>query len=355
MSVATPDIEKAIGVAAAAAEVALADGDTDRAREQFTRAGDLLKTSAESARQSGERNERLFLAASQYFHAGAYDRALRLSGRIQPHLLPAGSRPSYSRFLNEVRERARPGYAEQIRATLGKLHSADDDRGILEVLKAHPYVLPPGSMALTRALRCKDLGDYRSAALFYADAVRFGAPDLGAGVTPTFLAAGAVLSLHSDNADAAWQLTKHLLELLPHPLVSLAASLLLYLQAIASSDAERNTLFRQQLDRFEQATAKSSRTDTDGGYEGEARLLGSIAHQAAALTYFRFGQAERAKLLAEQAVILAPNQWGPEAVRKLIVNSETADVDAGAADVLTKQVSLVSETGRTRSATLLSA
>ena len=55
-TVTTLESDPAASIAASEAEVALADGDTARAREQFTLAGDLLKSEAESIRDSMRRN-----------------------------------------------------------------------------------------------------------------------------------------------------------------------------------------------------------------------------------------------------------------------------------------------------------
>jgi len=327
-TVTTLESDPAASIAASEAEVALADGDTARAREQFTLAGDLLKSEAESIRDSMRRNEQLFLAASQYFHGGEYEQARHLCGRIQPHLLSSISRSAYSRFLMDVKERSRPEYAQEIKDQLLKLHSARRFEAILSLLKIHPFVLRPGQLAYYRADCCEEIGDYRAAALFLSDALRIG----DAPFSPHCFAAGAILTLGIRSRDKAWEFAKHLMELLPHSLIDLSASLTCYHQASAASEADRPQLLNQQLELFATGRQIVLNDFTNALELAHVNYLVSLAYQAAALTLMRFSRLDDARELAEFAVSLMPTNPYAAAVRDLILSGdEIAPLSAEAA------------------------
>ena len=340
----------ALGIAASEAQVALADGDTTRAREQFVLAGDLLKAEAKSIRGSMKRNERLYLAACQYYHGGEYDRARRLCGHIQPRLLSIASRSSFDSFVRDVSERCQPGYADSIRDILS-LHIHRDPDRILEILRKHPHVLPKEVMAFVRAMCCEELKDYRTAAIFFADTLSFG----GQRLQPHFFAAGMVVNLQAQDQEGAWAYCKHLLELVPHPLVSSAASLICYHRAWDAPELEKSSLFRQQLELFEDAEAQALQLPPDTVAGDEVRFLIALSVQAAALTYARVDKLARAYELAELAVTLVPTNPDARAVRDLIISGQAnAPLSADAA-IQTQQRTIVESVTRRRNPLSLSA
>ena len=53
-------------------------GDTDRARACYLEAGKLIEASIANERKQSEKHLLRFLAASQYYHGGHYEKALAL-------------------------------------------------------------------------------------------------------------------------------------------------------------------------------------------------------------------------------------------------------------------------------------
>jgi tetratricopeptide (TPR) repeat protein len=308
------DAKRAASVAASEGEVALADGDTIRAKEQFELAGDLLRDCAEDAVEAGERNHRRFLAASQYYHAGEYRKASDLCRRIETTLLDEHSKKLCQQLCKESRLRARPDYEQGVRSRIAKVRMEERFTEVLQILRDHPYVLPRDMMAYIRADCCEALKDYRTAALFISDAVQFGL----AHINPFYFAAGATTALIQTDLDAAWEFASHLLELLPHPLTSLSASLVCYNQAGGADAEPSHPSLDRQLDLFEMAERELSAAScgTIGGAETQSWM--QLPYEAAALTYTRKGKFDIARRVAEAAVSFDPGNEFAKKVRDLV-------------------------------------
>ena len=167
------------------AQAALQDGDTERSARLFRKAGEMLEASVAGLARPSERDLARFLAATHYYKGGAYPEAARLCIRIQPGRLPSRVRHLYPPFLKDVGERSDPGYRDNHDHILQKIFLRAINGGdiksaqkVIDLLKEHPYILPPTHMAFVRARCCELLGKQRAATLFYQRAWQFD-PDNG--------------------------------------------------------------------------------------------------------------------------------------------------------------------------------
>jgi tetratricopeptide (TPR) repeat protein len=168
-------------------EMALATGDTALAREKFAAAGEILLRNMGAVYKAADKHLLRFLAATQFYKGGHYQRALDLSEKIQARLLPKNVRDLLPPFLRDVKHRSSSGYVVGIRQRLIQLWEGKRPNEILVLLQDHPYVFRPAALAYFRAVACEDIGDFRAAALFFADAIR-GAPSDGLISIPFVLA-----------------------------------------------------------------------------------------------------------------------------------------------------------------------
>ena len=99
MTLALVDQEGHATIATAEGQVALMKGDTLRAKQMFEEAGDILLANVANVRKQSEKHLVRFLAASQYFKGGLYQKALDLCAKIQMKLLAPPYRPLFSRFF----------------------------------------------------------------------------------------------------------------------------------------------------------------------------------------------------------------------------------------------------------------
>ncbi len=167
------------------AQAALQDGDTERSARLFRKAGEMLEASVAGLARPSERDLARFLAATHYDKGGANPEAARVCDRIQPRRLPSRVRHLYPPFLKDVRERSAPGYRDNYDRTLleqfqfaMKAGNQSSAQKVIDLLKEHPYILPPTLMAHVRASCCEVLGKRRAATLFYQRAWQFD-PDNG--------------------------------------------------------------------------------------------------------------------------------------------------------------------------------
>jgi tetratricopeptide (TPR) repeat protein len=196
-------------IAAAEGQAALASGDTPRAREKFAEAGAILEQQLPNARKQAEKHLVRFLAASQYYKGGDYQKALALCNKVEARLLPPQVRPLFPRFQQDVRSRSAPTYDSGVRRELLDLWRAKQYERILEVLQEHPYVLSPGALAFVRAVVCEELKDDRAAAVFYVDARRYGLQEPGVIATTVAL---PLTPAHQGRLEEAREYVRHQLE-----------------------------------------------------------------------------------------------------------------------------------------------
>jgi hypothetical protein len=173
----TIDVSGEATRAAAEAHAALGRGDTERAAAFHKTAGDLLETQAAKTRKPCDKHLIRFLAASQYYHGGHYQRAQELSRKIEGRLLVGETRALFKKFLRDVRIRSAANYRSRMMSALQRAWQAKDYEKVIKILQDHPYVLPRGKMALLRAYCCQALADPRAAAIFFADARQFDPED----------------------------------------------------------------------------------------------------------------------------------------------------------------------------------
>ena len=308
--------------AACQAGGALAGGDTALARAKYCIAGDILKKASEGIRKSSEKLDMRFLAASQYYYGGDYKKALRLCSRIEERLLPPTSRDSFAKFFSQVRIRSSPTYRTVIRSELMGLERASRFDEILEVLKLHQYVLSPGAMAHIRGTCCEALRDYRTAAIFFADAARFeNYPDgllFQAAMAPRKLQGPGKLS-------ESWDYMGHFLRLYPHPLMSATASLMCYNRALTMTGKEQEEQFRLQIEHFEKAECQLRESPLAPTAIDDVRGLMSLGFQAASLTFARLGDLDRAKMVADSAIAIYPVSLSPKEAQASL---DTSDDDS---------------------------
>src|SRR5262249_14312946 len=182
-----------------------------------------------------------FLAASQYYHGGHYDKALALGRKIEARLLPDNVRHLLPQFMGDAEDRAQPGYVTRIREKLRKLWEHEGDQQVIELLQDHPYVLAPGAMAIWRAMCCERLKDYRAASLFFGDAIRTRPDDHRI----VFLPAGYAFALiHRQKFAEASEYVEEQLRKLPQHAITFANASILrgYQVSVANSDKERERL-----------------------------------------------------------------------------------------------------------------
>ncbi len=242
-------------------------------------------------------------------------------------------RSLFPKFFQDVRSRASEEYAVRVRQELAELWLRKDHDRILKLLQEHPYILPPGSMAEMRAVISENLKNYRAAALFYADAVRRNRndPDL------IFTAVALPLAMPQEGKlEEAWEYVRHQLELLPHPVTYLVASLLCFHRACAAAKAEDQTrLLKDQTRFFDQARAAYGHLPSPHQAHQKIRDLMALGFEAAASGLRRLGDYEQARRVCDEAIAFEPaasNLWVSRGILRY--------PEAGALDDFRKAVAL---------------
>lgn len=314
------------------AQGALTEGDTALAQSLFREAAEELERQISAVRKQSEKHTLRFLAASQYYHGGMYADAQRLFRRVQASLLPSQVRPVFQKFGQDVNERADPRYGEKIREALLLHFQKHEPQGILDLLQAHPYVLPPANLAFVRAASCEQLKDYRAAALFFADAIRF-APD-----RPALALALALMPLHlihDGKLDEAWECVTHQRRAIPHALTSINASLVRYHQASRTVlPEERKTFSTEQIQYFEDAWQRFQLLPSPLQSNADLRDYMVLCFEAAAFAYLRLNQPEVARELCDRIIALFPGLPEPVTLRNLVISPISQTVDGVGEDYL---------------------
>jgi hypothetical protein len=167
----TIDKDGATGSLAAQGQAALMNGDTTTAKQKYTEAGMILEGKLVGASRA-ERDMVRFLAASQFYYGGEYQKALKLAERVQEANLPDAVRQLFPTFFRSVKRRATPGYAQSTRNQLSKLWLGSDLEAVNRLLQEHPYVIEPAGIAYIRVYVCGKAGDYRASVAFALTAIR---------------------------------------------------------------------------------------------------------------------------------------------------------------------------------------
>jgi tetratricopeptide (TPR) repeat protein len=333
----TIDEDSRATIAAANAQAALDRGDTARASMVFREAGEILEGEMNAAHDEETRQLSRFLAATQYYKGGHYQKARELARKIEVLKLPGKTKDLLPQFLRDVEERAAPDYVEQIHSRLTELWRARDYAGIIELLAEHQYVVGPGTLAYLRAVCCEELGDYRPAVLFFSDAARW-VPD-----DPTILSALAPLPLHlaaHGHFDKAWEYVQAQLELFPNAVTSTVASLLYYHKARHAEREERSRLIDEQLRLFAHAREEFARLSDAHRTHAKMRAVMGLAYEAAGYALDLVGRKEEARLMADQAIAFDPDSPNAWALRGIL----TSDTPEEAAAAFRKAIELGDKT-----------
>jgi tetratricopeptide (TPR) repeat protein len=231
-------------LAAAEGEAALGVGDTALARQKHAEAGAILERQMSAAYKGADKQLLRFLAATQYYRGGHYQKALELANKIQARLLRKDIRALLPQFLRDAKLRSSPGYETGVRKTLHKAWLGGEYQRALELFQEHPYVVDPGRLAFLRATLCERLGEYRAAAIFFARALRTSLDDVDLLITTVTLP----LRLSAEGRLAeAWEYAQHQVELFPHTVTFLTASIVSFHRALSGKAEERKLLFEETL------------------------------------------------------------------------------------------------------------
>jgi tetratricopeptide (TPR) repeat protein len=302
--------------AGAEGQAALSVGETDRAKARFGQAGKILAAKVAGHRKQPDKHLSRFLAASQYYQGGHYQKALDLSRKVEAKFLPVEARPLFEKFLRDVKDRAAPGYADVVRKQLTAHWLRKDYEAILTTLQDHPYVINQSGMAYMRASCCERLGDYHGAAVFFADAVKT-APDNAAVL---FTAAGYPLRLVGNGElDEAWKYVSYQLKATPNAITFLTASNIRFHQAHkADGQEETGKLLGESVRYFEQAWRLFQQFPAQVRDSMDLREYMILGFEIAALSLNQIGDSARALDVCSVAVSFAPNAYGPKTVRGII-------------------------------------
>jgi tetratricopeptide (TPR) repeat protein len=286
-------------LAAAEGLAALGVGDTALARQKYAEAGAILEREMKAHHGGSEKQLLRFLAATQYYKGGDYKKAQELAKKIDARVLPTNVRGLLPQFLKDVKERAAPGYEIGIGRTLLALWQQNDPTKSLAMLQEHPYVLHPGRLAFLRAVLCEKIADFRAAALFFANAIRQTPKDVE---LVLMTAAEPLLLLGRGRANEAREYVRYQVELIPHPVTYISASILAFHSALRSSPNERAEGADEQLQHLETAQHLYDRlSEAERNHPG-LRAYMSFGFEAAATILLRLGNKERSKEIWEQAI-----------------------------------------------------
>jgi len=317
MSVATGDPSAAAMQASAEAQMALVTGDVPLAKAKYAEAGDTLWRGNGRPREASEKHLRQFLAATQYYLGGYYQRAYGIAKEIEPKYLTPHVAGLLPRFLKDTKERSAAGYQQGIRKLLQNAYATGDAKEVISLLCEHPFVLDPAGLSIMRAISCEQLGDYRAAALFFRTARRFCPSEiellLNTIIYPLRLPSQGCL-------DEAWEYVQHQVELIPHPITFATASIVCYRRAAASSGQEQKQLFGQQIRYMEQSWESYQQlSETDQAY-ADVRPYVSLGLVTAAHAWLELDNPATAMGLCNRAIALTPNNAAAWTLRGTITH-----------------------------------
>jgi tetratricopeptide (TPR) repeat protein len=294
---------------------ALAEGDTVLTRQKYTEAGDILAGRAEAARTSADRHLLRYLAASQYYRAGEYKRALRLTHRVERKYLRPPLQPKLDELRKQVEERADAGYARRIREAVINHWKKGEVEAAIKVLQDHPYVLERSALAWFRADLCFQSGKWYEAALFHADSVRFSNSHPDA----VFQRASGVFALlDSGRSTDATEYVRHLIENEPTALdyvVGFAIRYPDFLRGDRPAGESGLELFAEAEPAF---AALPEATQADSG----VRAMFAHGYLLAALAADGFGRRAQALELIRSGMNFAPVGPDLEALRSILADPD---------------------------------
>jgi tetratricopeptide (TPR) repeat protein len=308
------------------AQIALEAGDTPLSSRLFLQAGKMLESAVARLSKASERDLARFLAATHYYKGGVYQEAARVCGRIQGGRLPSRVRHLYPPFLKDVKERSAPDYTRRYAATVAELYqrvTRDGDRDaaqkVIDLLIAHPYVVPHDRMAHFRARCCDVLGFRRATTLFYRDAWRFN-PDRPYALPPY------LDSLCKEGRYAeAWKIVEG--ELADHPGARSSACAMLVINAIRMRDGLRDEVQRDGEPRASLADLLKHFESAERDYrslaaeqrEGIALLI-DFAFSIAWVAYVELGDAANQLETLNRWIELRPRRPDARVIRGMMTH-----------------------------------
>ena len=300
---------------AAEGSYAIGCGYTTVAAQKYAEAGKELERNLAAARKAPDRHLLRFLAASQYYHGGHYQRAFNLSKHIEARFLSPGTRELLPKFLKDVQERSSPNYKERMRKSLSQLWFAKENEKVLNVLKDHQFIYEQEMLAFIRAVICEELGQWKAAAVFYLMAIHC----ILDGSFSMLIAVGYALRLHLVNrSEEAWDYINQLQELFPNTVTNTITSIICFLRASKATGEDRSNLHRDQLRYFEEGWREYQALPADRQNHPEIRETMSSAFNYALLALIRLGDDGHARVMVEQAIRFNPNDPGPFTVRGIL-------------------------------------
>jgi hypothetical protein len=297
------DSESEASALALEAETALYRADTVTAREKHTQAGEILKRRIDSTRTSGDRHFYRFLAATQYYHAGLYNRALKLVCRIEARLLPERVRHLFPDFRREVRRRAKPTYVQSIRARFVEKQQRNEYRQIAALLWNHPYIYDRKGMAFLRAYVSFQLREYAAAGVFAAAARQFG---LDSPARVMELASLPFAVAHRQGFEAGWEAARRYAKTFSHPVANLMVSSLLYQLGLSTTGEGRREWAGKQIDYFKKGIVGYHSLPEDFTSDEETRTFVVAAAASAAIAYSWLGDSAGAASAVAEAQEVSP-------------------------------------------------
>jgi tetratricopeptide (TPR) repeat protein len=301
---------------AAEGQAALNVGETDRAREKFGEAGDLLQARIVGRRKAKEKHYVRFLAASQYYHGGHYAKARELARQVERRHLPAEAQTLFDKFIRDVNERADPGYEPGVRKQLHDSWLRGEYDVILKVLREHPYVLRQARLAYYRANCLENVKDYPAAAVFFADAIRWTPDD------PELIYAPAEIPLvlaGRGKLEEAWNYVECQLKEIPHAITFITASIVRFHQANKATHAEEGQVYhREQFDYHREAWRRFQQLPPLFRDHPDLRDYMANCFEMTALGLHWAGDKAQAVEVCDAAIDFAPAAYGPRTIRAMI-------------------------------------
>ena len=308
------DADSSITKLAGEGNLAISNGHTLLAARQFLLAAKKLKAASRSVTNSRERSLLQFLAASHYFYGGHYGIALRVVRRVESRLLPDQAKSLFDDFVREAESRADSEYAKKVLALIDGHRRKCDATAVIELLKAHPYVLAEADLAFIRAIMCEQLGHHKAAAMFFAAAFKGKPNDLNRIVQSTVFPFG--LSIHRKTSET-WEFSRYLAAEFPHPITKVIASVVCY--HLAGGDPRETELWSQrQLEYHRDANALFLAMPPSTRQDVNLKDILLFCHETAAFGFLRLGMKKEALALGKKAVEMSPESPGPRIVRGIL-------------------------------------
>lgn len=333
-TISTLNTNGAATLAAAEGLAALGVGDTALARQKYAEAGAILERDMKAHDGGPEKQLLRFLAATQYYKGGDYQKAQELANKIDARALPKNVRGLLPQFLKDVKERVSPGYAAGIRQTLFSLWVATKPREAIAILQEHPYVLDTAALALFRATLCDQLPDYRAAAIFFAAALQ----RTSGAAQVAFISSATPLRLLSQGRMAeAWECVRHRLELVPHTATSVTAALVCYHRFLAAGIEDRQQRLDELLSFVAKAWEEYQRLPALQQNHPDMRAYMAFGFEIAAGSSLLHGDKEHSQAAWNQAVKLGADPANPWALRAFAASQGKAEGRATKDDLLSER------------------